>query len=67
MKLQYLDVLDPKNIETAFQAAGKGRSDAVLVLSGANSILSENRLQNRGKEPVPAMYFRQNLSKTEGL
>ncbi len=36
VKLQYLDVLSPKDIETAFQAAGKGRADAVLMMvSGA--------------------------------
>ena len=34
VKLQYLDVLDPKDIETAFGAARKGRADAVLVLAG---------------------------------
>ena len=33
VKLQYLEVRDPKDIETAFQAARKGRADAVLVLS----------------------------------
>ena len=32
VKLQYLDVLDPKDIETAFRAASKGRADAVLML-----------------------------------
>ena len=32
VKLQYLDVLDPKDIETAFRAATKGRVDAVLML-----------------------------------
>ena len=32
VKLQYLDVLDPKDFETAFRAAGKGRVDAVLML-----------------------------------
>jgi putative ABC transport system substrate-binding protein len=32
VKLQYLDVLDPKDIETVFRAAGKGRADAVLML-----------------------------------
>jgi putative ABC transport system substrate-binding protein len=31
VKLQSLDVLGPKDIETAFRAAGKGRADAVLV------------------------------------
>jgi putative ABC transport system substrate-binding protein len=34
VKLQHLDVLGPKDIETAFRAAGKGRADAVLVLGG---------------------------------
>ena len=33
VKLQYLDVLSPKDIETAFRAAGKGRAEAVLILS----------------------------------
>ena len=32
VKLQYLDVLDSKDIETAFRAASKGRVDAVLML-----------------------------------
>src|SRR5207247_1868121 len=33
VKLRYLDVRDPKDIETAFRAAGKGRADSVLVLT----------------------------------
>ena len=41
--LQYLDVLDPKDIETAFRAASKGRADAVLVLGGP--ALSSRRTQ----------------------
>ena len=32
VQLQYLDVLDPKDIETAFRAASKGRADAVLFM-----------------------------------
>ena len=45
VKLQYLDVLGPKDIETAFRAASKGRADAVLVLWRApSSILTEHRL-----------------------
>ena len=31
VKLQYLDVISPKDIETAFQAAKKARADAVLT------------------------------------
>ena len=33
VKVQYLDVRDPKDIDTAFQATGKGRTDAILVLT----------------------------------
>jgi ABC-type uncharacterized transport system substrate-binding protein len=32
VKLEYQDVLSPKDIETAFRAARKGRAEAVLVL-----------------------------------
>jgi len=32
VQLQYFDVLDPKDIETAFLAASKGRADAVLMM-----------------------------------
>src|SRR5207244_11131864 len=32
VKLQYLDVLDPKDIEPAFRTAAKGRANGVLVL-----------------------------------
>jgi putative ABC transport system substrate-binding protein len=32
VKLQYVDVLSPKDIETAFRAAGKGRAEAVLMM-----------------------------------
>jgi putative ABC transport system substrate-binding protein len=35
LQLQYLDVLSPKDIETAFRAAGKGRAEAVLMMSDA--------------------------------
>jgi putative tryptophan/tyrosine transport system substrate-binding protein len=34
VKLQYLDVLGPKDFETAFRAAVKGHAEAVLVLTG---------------------------------
>jgi putative tryptophan/tyrosine transport system substrate-binding protein len=34
VKVQYTDVRGPKDIETAFRAASKGRAEAVLVLAG---------------------------------
>jgi putative tryptophan/tyrosine transport system substrate-binding protein len=33
VQLQFLDIRDPKDVETVFQAARKGRADAILVLS----------------------------------
>jgi putative ABC transport system substrate-binding protein len=41
VQVQYLDVLNSKDIETAFRKASKGRAEAVLVLGGPCSILSE--------------------------
>ena len=67
VKLQYLDVLDPKDIETAFRAASKGRAEAVLVLVSA--VLNAQRKQVADlavKNRLPAIYPFQNLSKPEG-
>ena len=42
VKLQYLDVLAPKDIEPAFQAAAKARADAVLwVVSARVAVRAE--------------------------
>ncbi len=53
LKLQNLDVLDPKDIETAFRAATKGRAEAVLVLG--SPVVTSRRTRadrSRGKEPA---------------
>ncbi len=44
VELQYLDVLSPKDIETAFRAASKGRADAVLMLPGPVLVLQRAHL-----------------------
>ena len=57
VQLQYLDVLDPKDIETAFREASKGRAEAVLVLGG--SVLNSQRAQVvklAAKSRLPAIY-----------
>ena len=54
VKLQYLDVVGPKDIETAFREANKGRAEAVLLLGGG--VLNSQRTQvcrTCGKEPDP--------------
>jgi putative ABC transport system substrate-binding protein len=58
VKLQYLDVPDPKDIETAFQAATKGRAEAVLVLQ--TGVLNSQRKQIADlaiKSRLPAIYY----------
>ena len=57
VQLQYLDILDPKDIETAFRAASKGRAEALLVLGG--SVLASQRthiLESVVKQRLPAIY-----------
>jgi len=57
VQLQYLDVLDPKDIETAFRAASKGRADAVLMLP--SGVLTSQRTQVVDlmvKNRLPAIY-----------
>jgi len=58
VKLQYLDVLDPKNIDTAFQAASKARAQAVLVFSGPLFNVRRNQIvELAAKNRLPAMYY----------
>jgi putative ABC transport system substrate-binding protein len=57
VKLQYLDVLDLKDIETEFRAATKGRAEAVIFLVSA--ILNSQRSQVvelAVKSRFPAIY-----------
>jgi putative ABC transport system substrate-binding protein len=57
VKLQYLDVLIPKDLETAFRAASKGRVDGVLVLQ--TPLLTSHRTQVIDlavKNRLPAIY-----------
>ena len=57
VKLQYLDILDAKDIEIAFRAAKKGRAQAILTLS--SPFLASQRKQVAdlaAKNRLPAMY-----------
>jgi ABC-type uncharacterized transport system substrate-binding protein len=58
VQIQYLDIVNPEDIWTAFRAAGKGRADAVLML--ASPVLNSQRkkiaeLSLEGRLPV--MFF----------
>ncbi len=57
VQLQYLDVPDPKNIETAFLAASKGRAGAVLVLRSPAFLAQRMQTADVAvKSRLPAVY-----------
>ena len=68
VKLQYLDVLETKDIEAAFRAASKGRAQAVLVQGGP--VLNNQRTQVvelAAKSRLPAIYSIREYVEAGGL
>jgi putative ABC transport system substrate-binding protein len=68
VKLQYSDVRGFKDIESAFQAASKGRSEAVLVLAG--SVFNSHRKQIADlaiKSRLPTIYINPTYVEDGGL
>jgi putative ABC transport system substrate-binding protein len=68
VKLQYLDVQNPKDIETAFREARKGRAGAVLVLQ--TPVLTSQRTQIvdlAAKNRLPATYPQTEYTEAGGL
>jgi putative ABC transport system substrate-binding protein len=68
VQLQYLDVLDPKDIETAFRGAHKGRAEAVLVLAGPVFTSQRTQLADLAvKSRLPAIYYATEFVEDGGL
>ena len=68
VKLQYLDVLSPKDIEAAFRATRKGRAEAVLVLGGAVFIFQRTQIAELAvKSRLPATYNIREFAEDGGL
>ena len=68
VKLQYFDVLGPKDIETAFRGASKGRAEAVLAMGGG--VLTSQRTQIvdlAAKSRLPAIYHIREFVEAGGL
>jgi putative ABC transport system substrate-binding protein len=68
LHLQYLDVLDPKDIEAAFRTAGKGRPQAVLPLG--SPVFNSQRAQMAdlaAKSRLPAIYNTREYIEAGGL
>jgi ABC-type uncharacterized transport system substrate-binding protein len=69
VKLQYLDILLPKDIESAFRAAGKGRADAVLwmVPSSIDNSRRKEIVEFAVKSRLPVIYPRPDIVEDGGL
>jgi putative ABC transport system substrate-binding protein len=69
VKLQYLDVLAPKDFETAFRAAAKERSEAALmnVSGGIMGFQRKNVLELAVKNRLPVTYHRREYVEAGGL
>jgi putative ABC transport system substrate-binding protein len=68
LKLQYLDVLSPKDIETEFRAASNGRADAVLMLPGPVLNLQRAQIADlAAKNRLAAIYPQPEYMEAGGL
>jgi len=68
VEFQYLDVLDPMDIETAFREASKGRTQAVLMLAGPIFTSHRKQLVDLAvKSRLPAIYDRAEFVEDGGL
>jgi len=68
VQLQYLDVVDPKTIDTAFGAARTQRVDAVLVLTSVvTTTQREQIIELAVKNGLPALYFTAEWVEAGGL
>src|SRR5262245_57106218 len=69
VKLQYFDVLAPKDIEPAFRVAPKGRADAVLwlVSGGIVTPVQAQAAVRNSKNLLPTIYPSQNHVEAGGL
>ena len=68
VKLQYVDVLAPEDIETAFRAASKQDAEAMLVLTGP-IVTSHHKeiIRLASKNRLPAIYDRAEFVEDGGL
>jgi putative ABC transport system substrate-binding protein len=68
VQVQSLDVLDPKDIEPAFQGATKASADALVVLPSAVLNIHRAKVANLAlKSRLPSIYFRQEFVQVGGL
>jgi ABC-type uncharacterized transport system substrate-binding protein len=68
VQLQYLEIQAPKDIETAFQAASKGRADAVLLMASPITFSQRRQVVDLAvKSRLPTIYGRPEYVEDGGL
>jgi putative tryptophan/tyrosine transport system substrate-binding protein len=68
VQLQYLEIQAPKDIETAFQAASKGRADAILVMASPITFSQRRQVADLAvKVRLPTIYSRPEYVEDGGL
>ena len=68
VKLQYLDILEPTDVETAFRAAAEGRADGITT--APNSMVVSQRAQIvelAAKNRLPGIYHNSQFAEAGGL
>jgi putative ABC transport system substrate-binding protein len=68
VQLQYLDVLDAKDIESSFRTATKGRADAILIMNSPVFIAHRKQVADLAvKNRLPAIYYSTEFVEDGGL
>jgi putative tryptophan/tyrosine transport system substrate-binding protein len=68
VKLQYLDILEPKDVETAFRDAAKGRADGVTTFASAMVVSQRAQIvELAAKNRLPGIYHNSQFSEAGGL
>src|SRR5512132_3614166 len=68
MQIQYLDIQEPKDIETAFRAASKGHADAIVVLGSPVLNLRRTQIVDLAiKNRMPGVYAQPEYIDAGGL
>jgi putative ABC transport system substrate-binding protein len=68
VKLQYLDILEPKDVESAFRAAAEGRADGVTTFASAMVVSQRAQIvELAAKNRLPGIYHNSQFAEAGGL
>lgn len=68
VKLQYLDILESKDVETAFQSATKGQADGLTTFASAMIVAQRAQIVDlAAKNRLPGIYHNSQFAEAGGL